>query len=511
MSTTTTTSALFVPDNRPSLFTFPRMYRAWLACRRTKRNSVSALAFEIDAEANLLTLVNELRERRYKPSTSICFYTEKPKCREIFAAAFRDRIVHHLIYNALSPVWEKRFVHHSYACRPGKGTHAAAFALQGFLRKITRNGSRRAFYLKLDILNFFMSVDRRRLFERLTQRSLAPELLWLLRIVVFHDPTADYCMMDRENMRFKLPPHKSLFHAKPGCGLPIGNLTSQFFANVYLDALDQFVKHELKCRYYLRYVDDFILLDLDPSRLRDWKEKIAAFLAERLQLSLREQASRIAPVSGGVDFAGFIVRSHYLLVRRRVVGHVTARLRKVRDKLAANRGHYIVYHFHEKTLATLLAAMNSYLGHFKHAQTHKLLEKLWGEFNFLEKFYRLSSRRLVRRDRGLRKKQTLKQQITWLRKEFPQHLRLIEIGCYYEAFGRDAKILAQTAGLVLHAKWRGYQYGCGFPARCLDKIAERLRKSRVPLVIVRQTGRERYKTKERVLYLIVEYPWDDLP
>ncbi len=202
-------------------------------------------------------LVKELQERRYQPQTSICFYTEKPKCREIFAASFRDRIVHHLVYNFLSPVWEKIFIFHSYACRSNKGTHAAANALQKFLKSATLTGRCRAFYLKMDIQNFFMTIDRKILFELLAAKCPHQDLLPLLKTIVFHDPTTDYTMQDRHNVRAGLPKHKSLFFAKPNCGLPIGNLTSQFFANVYLNALDQFIKHVLKVRYYLRYVDDF--------------------------------------------------------------------------------------------------------------------------------------------------------------------------------------------------------------------------------------------------------------
>ncbi len=223
----------FVEENHHPLFNFPQVYGAYLDCRRTKRNSLSALAFEVDHEANLLMLVDELREGRYKPGTSVCFYTRKPKCREIFAAHFRDRIVHHLVFKKISPVWEKIFIHHSYACRSGKGTHAAANAVQKFLRMATSNGVRRAWYLKLDIKNFFMSIDREILFKMLISKCPQGYLQELLKTLVFHDPTGDYELQDRQGFGKMLPMHKSLFYTKPTCGLPIGNLTSQFFANVY--------------------------------------------------------------------------------------------------------------------------------------------------------------------------------------------------------------------------------------------------------------------------------------
>ncbi len=515
-STTTTTFALFAEENHHLLpapsesgFSFPQVYRAYLACRRSKRNKPSALAFELNHEENLVALVDELRERRYRPSTSVCFYTQKPKAREIFAAAFRDRIVHHLVYHALAPVWERIFIHHSYACRPNKGTHAAAFALQHFLRQATANGRRRAFFLKMDIHNFFMAIDRRKLFEMLAARCGDPELLWLLRVILFHEPTLDFEMQDRENLRHNLPPHKSLFHARPFCGLPIGNLTSQFFANVYLNALDQFIKHHLKCRHYLRYVDDFVLLHREAAQVHEWQAAISNFAAENLALAINERATRLAPVAGGVDFAGFIVRPGYLLVRRRVMGNLKTQLRQARRQLVCRAPTYHAFRFHAETLEKLAATVNSYLGHFKHAQTRRCLKKLWRNFSFLSKFFIVSSDKLTRIDKPLQNKITLKQQVRWLERQFASHLCLIEVGCYFEAYDRSAQQLAQALGLKLQPRWRGFAYGCGFPRRFLPKILAQLKKQRAPVVVVRETGRELYKTKERSIYLILEYPQEE--
>jgi retron-type reverse transcriptase len=495
-------------DNHP-LFNFPRVYRAYLACRRTKRNKPSALAFELNHEENLMALVKELREQRYKPSTSICFYTQKPKAREIFAAAFRDRIVHHLIYDEIAPLWERVFIHHSYACRPNKGTHAAALALQHFLRQVTANGARAASYLKMDIHNFFMTIDRRKLFDMLAARCYDPDLLWLLRVIVFHDPASDYELQDRENLRQGLPPHKSLFHARPFCGLPIGNLTSQFFANVYLNELDQFVKHQLKCRYYMRYVDDLVMLDTETGKLHEWQHGISEFVAERLAISINHRATRLGPVAGGVDFAGFIVRPDYMLVRRRVVGNLKAKLRQARRQLVCLAPTYHAFRFHPETLERVLATVNSYLGHFRHAQARRCVKKLWQEFSFLKRFFILSSHKLARIDQPLRRKLTLKQQVYWLQRQFEGHLCLIQIGCYFEAFNAGAETLAKTLGLRLKKNWRSFAYGCGFPQRFLTKMLAELKKQRVPVVIIRETGRELYKAKERLPYMILEYPQDE--
>jgi len=505
-TTTTSVPCASPSENDHPLPDFPRMYRAYLDCRRSKRNKPDALAFERNYEENLITLIEELRERRYQPSTSTLFYTEKPKLREIFAAAFRDRIVHHLIYNEISPQWERVFIHHSYACRPNKGTHAAALALQHFLRQATLNGKRPASFLKLDIHNFFMTIDRRRLFEMLAARCHDPDLLWLLRVVVFHDPTADYELRDPRNLRHRLPPHKSLFNAPPFCGLPIGNLTSQFFANVYLNALDQFVKHHLHGEFYLRYVDDLGLVHRKTESLEEWQSRIAQFADEKLGITLNPRATRLGPVSNGVDFAGFIVRQNYALVRRRVVGNLKAKLRQARPQLVRQTPERRVWRFHPETLATCLAAVNSYFGHFQHAQSRRLIKKLWQEFSFLRHFFKLAKHKLTRIDQPLRRKSALKQQVRWLQRNFDGQICLIQIGCYYETFGPQAQKLAGVLHLSLRKNWRGFALACGFPQQHWPKMAAQLEKLRMPVVIARQTGRELYHAKERLPAWMVEYP-----
>jgi retron-type reverse transcriptase len=505
MWTTTTTYVRFVPENHHSLFKFPQVYRAYLDCRRSKRNSLSALAYEVNHEEDLLRLTKELRDGRYRPQASICFYTEKPKCREIFAADFRDRIVHHLVYSFISPVWENIFVYHSYACRSNKGTHAAAKTLQKFLRSATNNGSRRAYYLKMDIHNFFMSIDRQRLYEMLAAKCRNPDMRELLRIIVFHDPTTDYIMQDRENLRQGLPKHKSLFYTRPGCGLPIGNLTSQFFANVYLNALDQFIKHTLKALYYLRYVDDFILVSRYRRELEQWREEITRFSEERLALTINPRAIRLAPVSGGVDFAGFIIRPHYKLVRRRVVGNLKEKLRRFEDQLVERQGDLVIYHFDTELLRQCQAVFNSYLGHFSHAQTGKLIFKTWEQFPFLSRYFRLTGNKVIPHTRPLGKLTLLKQQIRWLQKNYKNHYCLLQIGYYYEIFGGHAISLANMMGFQLLENWRGFRYACGFPKWCLPNVEAELQRRGIRYVVVEQSGRELYKTRERLSSRLVEY------
>jgi hypothetical protein len=169
------------------------------------------------------------------------------------------------------------------------------------------------------------------------RRPADEEALWLAEKLEFHDCTQEPVLKGDPRLVDRRPAHKTLFRAPPGKGLPIGNLNSQFFANVYLNALDQFVKHELKCRWYLRYCDDFVLVAESAAQLASWKARIEAFLAERLMLQLNPARERLLPVSDGVDFLGYIVRPFHLLVRRRVVGHLREALSRSERALVGRR------------------------------------------------------------------------------------------------------------------------------------------------------------------------------
>jgi len=282
---------------------------------------------------NLFDLALDLQKGRYRPTRSVCFITRSPKLREIFAADFRDRIVHHLVVRELEKIWDPRFIHDSHASRKGKGIHGAVDRLQGFMRKVTRSGKRTGFFLQLDIRSFFMSIDKRILFSLFDRdRKTSPVLRRLLSVLIFHDPTTDYHFKGKRKLLESIPPHKTLFKSGPCKGLPIGNLTSQFFAHVYLNELDQFVKHKLKCRFYLRYVDDFILLSESDAQLLSWREAISRFLEERLALRLRG-GDRVRRVTEGADFLGYVTRPNYRLVRNRVVNNLKYVLARARDAM----------------------------------------------------------------------------------------------------------------------------------------------------------------------------------
>ncbi len=284
------------------------VFDAYFDCRRTKRNSINQLRFEENLETNLVELFRDLKSGDYKVGRSIAFVVTHPKIREIWAADFRDRVVHHVIYNAISDRYYRRFIRDSYACIPGRGTHDGLRRVGGFARSITQNYTRKAWVMKLDVANFFNSIDRHILLTLLERRVDEKWLRDLIRQVTLHDPRPGAFYKSRKELFDKVPPHKSLIHAKDGVGLPIGNLTSQFFANVYMNELDQFAKHRLKARYYGRYVDDMIFMHDDPVVLNTWAAQVDLFLQEKLALHLHPNKTKTNLVQNGFDFIGFVVK-----------------------------------------------------------------------------------------------------------------------------------------------------------------------------------------------------------
>lgn len=300
--------------------------QAWLDCRQHKRRSASAIRFEQHVESNLCTLRDDLLSGAYRPGRSICFVITRPKPREVWAADIRDRIVHHLLYNQVAARFIAGFVAGCSACIPGRGTLYAAEMLERGIRSITQNWSQPAFYLKMDLANFFVAIDKHVLFTQLAAKITEPFWLELARTVLFHDPRTDVEVRGDAALLSRVPPHKSLFNAPADTGLPIGNLSSQFFANVHLNALDQFCKHQLKARHYVRYVDDFVLLDTSAQRLVAARDAITAFLPARLGAQVNPRKTILQPVARGVDFAGHVIKPWRRSTRPRTLNAARQRL-----------------------------------------------------------------------------------------------------------------------------------------------------------------------------------------
>ncbi|MEJ2386784.1 MAG: reverse transcriptase domain-containing protein [Chromatiaceae bacterium] len=485
--------------DRPAvaLFSYENLYRHYLSCRRNKRNTINALRFEAEQELNLLTLRAALADRSYRPGPSVCFATKRPKLREIFAADFRDRVVHHVLVGYLERYWERVFIHDSYACRKGKGVHAAVDRLQGFVREVTANGQRRAWYLQLDIRNYFMRIDKAILWRLLEPRIADADARWLTELLVFHNCTEGHIVKGRPGALERVPPHKTLLRCEPGKGLPIGNLDSQFFANVYLNGLDQLVKHQLKCRHYLRYCDDFLLLSPERDELLIWRDRIETYLREALALDLNPR-ERLRPVSDGIDFLGYIVRRDYRLVRRRVVNACKIRLRAYRGLLVSKHAGVVTYCFDLAELARLRAALSSYLGHFRRANAYRLWQALWQGHAWLAVYFDWDAdwQRLVPRYAMPKGLTNVRQQYAWVRGRFPSDVALFQVGAYYELYDRRDAAVAETLRLKpLKENRRRALYG--LPERLFGRYLARLLDLGRSVVVVRQGDQQWTAIRER--------------
>jgi RNA-directed DNA polymerase len=333
-------------DSSP--YAFDDLVQAWLDCRANKRNTASALAFEERLEANLCDLHAQLQSSTYRPGRSICFVNLRPRPREVWAADFKDRIVHHLLYNRISPRFYARFIANSCACIPGRGTLYAAQRLEHSVRSISHNWSRPAHYLKCDLANFFVAIDKHTLQAQIAKQVHEAWWLQLAEVILFHDPRQNVEHRGNAALLARVPPHKSLFNAPPDTGLPIGNLSSQFFANVHLDALDQFCKHQIKAGHYVRYVDDFILLHEDPQWLHQALKRIEAWLPATLGVHLNPRKTILQPVDRGIDFVGHIIKPWRRTTRPRTLAMAVKRLQNM-------------------PAADLFASGNSYLGQVRQA------------------------------------------------------------------------------------------------------------------------------------------------
>ena len=340
-TTTRTTPAGPEPSADSNPYAFQDLVQAYLDCRASKRNTDSALAFEERLESNLVDLHAELCSGQYRPGRSICFVITRPRPREVWAAEFRDRIVHHLVYNHIAARFIAGFVAGSSACLPGRGTLYAAQRLEHGIRAITQNWNVPAFYLKLDLANFFVSIDKHILFDQLEAKVYEPFWLDLTRTILFHDPRLNFEYRGDPALLERVPAHKRLTNSPADTGLAIGNLPSQFCANVHLNPLDQFCVHQLKARHYVRYVDDFILLDTSAQRLNAARDRIAAFLSERLGVRLNTSKTILQPIERGVDFVGHVIKPWRRTTRPRTLATARRRLYSMpeQDTFAAGNSY----------------------------------------------------------------------------------------------------------------------------------------------------------------------------
>jgi len=351
------------------MYSFKEIYQAYLECRKSKRNSLNAIKFEVHLLDNLWEIYESINSFTYKPKRYIYFLTSSPKLREVFASDFRDRVVHHLLVRDLEPIFEPIFIYDSYSCRKKRGTHLAIKRLKRFVQN-----KEYPYYLQLDVKSFFLSINKNILFEQIREVSTLrakdklQRVLYLSNKIIFDDPTENYRFKGNKEQLKNFPNHKTLFYAPKNRGLAIGNLTSQFFANVYMNGFDNFIKRKLKAKYYMRYVDDMVLLGRTKEELVKWKHEIEIYLKEVLKLELRELFF-LKSTKEGIDFLGYIVKPSHTLVRQRVVNNFKYKKAQFLDNC-----------FHNGTCAyedamKFKEVNASFYGHAKHADSFSLMKK----------------------------------------------------------------------------------------------------------------------------------------
>ena len=341
---------------------YTNIYAAYLDARKGKSERNEIMRFSVELDSHLNSLYKELEERRYKVSGYRLIYIYVPKKRLIMALQFRDRVLQWAIYRVLNPLYEKTYIKDSYACIKDRGREKAAARLQYWLRQVGRKPVQ-YYYLKLDISKFFYRVDHEILLEILKRRIKDPKLINLFSIIINSEKRAfglplgvDPCEVDPREMLFDK-------------GMPIGNLTSQMFANIYMNELDQYIKHELRLKYLIRYADDTVIL-VESKEKAHWAwGKIEPFLLEKLKLNLNSKTA-IRPVSCNVDFVGYVINKDEIRLRSATVKRMRSRIK------------YIVkaYERGEMTLKEVNATMQSYFGLLKHCTNVGLKENIINSF-----------------------------------------------------------------------------------------------------------------------------------
>jgi len=316
---------------------YENLYNAYLKARRGKNDVAEVLKFNYNLEDELLKLQQELKNQTYKTGEYRHFIIFEPKERKISALPFRDRIIHHAVCNIIEPVFEKKFIYDSYACRKTKGTHAGADRIQKFIRKVSDN----YYVLKCDVSKYFPSVNHEILKQIIREKIADKKLLHLL----------DNIIDSAEK------------------GIPIGNLTSQLFANIYLNKLDEYIKYELRIKYYIRYMDDFILLHESKQYLHEVKENIKVFFAS-MKLTLHPKKANIFPITLGIDFLGYRIFNAHRLVRKSTVKRF---LKNTKTKLRK-------YDSGNMDFDKLMESFNSWEAYMSHANSHHLKKSLHQEY-----------------------------------------------------------------------------------------------------------------------------------
>lgn len=345
------------------------LYAAFICAKRHKAKKPYVLHFERNLKENIESLCDDMWTRRYKPEPYTCFVIQRPKKREVFAAQFRDRIVHHLYYNYTHELFERTFIQDTYSCIPGRGTHYGIERMEQHIRQESHNWQRQCYALKIDIRGYFMHINRRRLLDIATASltKMADHqanggmkwrdvidmdfILWLTHEIVLLDPTDGCRHVGNPSEWDDVDASKLMANAPADCGMPIGNLTSQLFSNVYMNPFDQMVKRLLHFLHYGRYVDDSATICSDRQRLTDAIPVMRDFLKEELCLDMHMGKTQIIDVRYGVEFLGAFIKPYRTYICNRSLSRIRQEAADVRHM---GRGQAF------RTINSLLGVMSHY-------------------------------------------------------------------------------------------------------------------------------------------------------
>lgn len=317
------------------IISLENLYSAWEEFLRGKRNKADVQMFSLRLSDGILSLHHDLVNKSYTHGGYSAFKVSDPKPRQIHKAPVRDRLLHHAMYRVLYPYFDTKFIADSFSCRNNKGSHRALYRFQRYVQIVGKNNTKQCWILKCDIRKFFANINHEVLLAILHRHITDANVLWLCERIV------------------------RSFESSKGKGLPLGNLTSQLFANVYLNELDQFVKHRLRVKYYIRYADDFVLFSSCKNELEEYLLKIKSFLEESLKMSLHKDKVSIQSIGSGVDFLGWVHFPDHRVLRRATRKRIFRRLQ--------------TYHTPE--------TLSSYKGLLKHGNAYKIKEQI--DSNFL--------------------------------------------------------------------------------------------------------------------------------
>jgi len=330
------------------IISLDNLFLAWTEFRKDKQQKPDVQKFEFSLEQNIFQLHYELETKTYKHGPYLGFYISDPKLRHIHKATVRDRVLHHAIFQTLNPLFDPTFISASFSCRLNKGTHKGVIALEKMMRQESKNYTRTCWVLKCDVKKFFDSINHQVLLKLLGNKINDSDTMWLLKEIIGSFSTKKSDLFTQ-------------------LGVPIGNLTSQLFANVYMNEFDQFMKHQLKVKHYARYTDDFVIVSTNRKYLSNLLTPIRLFLKNQLTLELHPSKISIRKCSYGVDFLGYTVLPHYRLVRTKTKQRIFKKVRRNRERLEAG---LISQESFEQSL-------QSYFGVLKHCQGHKISQELF--------------------------------------------------------------------------------------------------------------------------------------